>query len=58
MEDASHSKPLMRGRIKTSKKNRFKLAIFSENTKIFLLEGRLSAVIAGCSIDKKFLRII
>lgn len=57
MEDASHSKSLMRGQIKTSK-NRFKLAIFPENTKIFVHEDRLSAVIAGCSIDKKFLRII
>ena len=56
MEDSSLSKSLMRGQIKTSK-NRFKLAIFSENTKIFVLEGRLSAAIAGCSIDKKFLRI-
>lgn len=56
MEDASHSKPLMRGP-NQDHKNRFKLAIFSENTKISVLEGRLSAVIAGCSIDKKFLRI-
>lgn len=48
MEDSSHSKSPMRGQIKTSK-NRFKLAIFSENTKIFVLEDRLSAVIESFS---------
>lgn len=43
---ASHIKFLLRGQIQATKK-RFKLAIFHENTKISVLEDRLSAVIAS-----------
>lgn len=52
---ASHSKLLLRGQIKATKS--FKVSNFPENIKISILKDRLSAMIAGWSIDKKFLRI-